>query len=66
LHADAHRYTVICEEPNWVVRGMEEPRLEMPVRPHGIRRKRNDSGIGKTLIAYVRRADEGTNVPEAT
>jgi hypothetical protein len=66
LHADAQRYTVICEEPNWVVRCMEEPRLEMLARHHGIRRKRNDSGIGKTLIAYVRRADEGTSVPEAT
>jgi hypothetical protein len=38
LHADAQRYTVICEEPNWVVRCMEEPRLEMLARQHGIQR----------------------------
>ena len=39
---------------------MEEPRLEMLARQHGIRQKRNDGGIGKTLAAYIRRADEGT------
>jgi ParB family chromosome partitioning protein len=39
---------------------------KMLARQHGIRRKRNDSGIGKTLIAYVRRVDEGTSVREAT
>jgi hypothetical protein len=66
LHADAQRCTVICEEPNWVVRCMEEPRLEMLARQHGIRPKRDDGAIGKTLIAYVRRADEGNSVPEAT
>jgi ParB family chromosome partitioning protein len=45
---------------------MEGPRLEMLARQHGIRQKRDDSAIGKTLIAYVRRADEGNSVPEAT
>jgi hypothetical protein len=45
---------------------MEEPRLEMLARQHGIRQKRNDSAIGKTLINYVRRADEGNSVREAT
>jgi ParB family transcriptional regulator, chromosome partitioning protein len=39
---------------------MEEPRLEMLARQHGIRQKRDDGGIGKTLAAYIRRADEGT------
>ena len=39
---------------------MDEPRLEMLARQHGIRQKRDDGGIGKTLISYVRRADEGT------
>jgi len=28
-------------------------------RQHGIRQKRDDGGIGKTLAAFVRRADEG-------
>jgi ParB family chromosome partitioning protein len=45
---------------------MEEPRPEMLARQHGIRQKRNDSAIGKTLIAHVRRADEGDSVPKAT
>jgi ParB family chromosome partitioning protein len=45
---------------------MEEPRLEMLARQHGIRQKRDVSAIGKTLIPYLRRADEGTSVPEAT
>jgi len=39
---------------------MEEPRLEMLARQHGIRQMRDDGGIGKTLAAYIRRADEGT------
>jgi ParB family chromosome partitioning protein len=38
----------------------DEPRLEMLARQHGIRQKRDDGGIGKTLAAYIRRADEGT------
>ena len=39
---------------------MEEHRLEMLARQHGIRQTRDDGGIGKTLAAYIRRADEGT------
>jgi ParB family chromosome partitioning protein len=39
---------------------MEEPRLEMLARQHGIRQKRDDGGISKTLAAFIRRADEGT------
>ena len=39
---------------------MEEHRLEMLARQHGIRQKRDDGGIGRTLAAYIRRADEGT------
>ena len=39
---------------------MEEPRLEMLARQHGIRQKRDDGGIGRTLAAYIRRADEST------
>ena len=39
---------------------MNENRVEMLARQHGIRQKRNDGGISKTLAAFVRRADEGT------
>jgi|SRR5271165_5549717 len=39
---------------------LEEPRLEMLARQHGIRQKRDDGGIAKTLAAYLRRADEST------
>jgi ParB family chromosome partitioning protein len=39
---------------------MDENRVEMLARQHGIRQKRDDGGISKTLIAFVRRADEGT------
>jgi len=39
---------------------LDENRLEMLARQHGIRQKRDDGGIGKTLAAYIRRADEGT------
>jgi ParB family chromosome partitioning protein len=39
---------------------MDESRIEMLARQHGIRQKRDDGGIGKTLTAFVRRADEGT------
>jgi ParB family chromosome partitioning protein len=45
---------------------MEEPRLEMLARQHGIRQKRGDSTIDKTLIGYVRRADERNSIPKAT
>ena len=39
---------------------MDESRVKMLARQHGIRQKRDDGGIGKTLTAFVRRADEGT------
>jgi len=39
---------------------MEEQRLETLARQHGIRQKRDDGEMGKTLAAYIRRADEGT------
>ena len=39
---------------------MDESRIEMLARQHGIRQKRDDGGIGRTLIAFLRRADEGT------
>jgi ParB family chromosome partitioning protein len=39
---------------------IDENRVEMLARRHGIRQKRDDGGIGKTLAAFVRRADEGT------
>ncbi len=39
---------------------MDENRVEMLARQHGIRQKRDDGGIGKTLTTFVRRADEGT------
>jgi len=39
---------------------MDENHVEMLARQHGIRQMRNDGGISKTLVAFVRRADEGT------
>jgi ParB family chromosome partitioning protein len=39
---------------------LDENRLEMLARQHGIRQNRDDGGIGKTFAAYLRRADEGT------
>ena len=39
---------------------MDENRLEMLARQHGIRQKRDDGGVSKTMAAFVRRADEGT------
>jgi ParB family chromosome partitioning protein len=39
---------------------MDENRVEMLAKQHGIRQKRDDGGIRKTLVAFVRRADEGT------
>ena len=39
---------------------MDENRVVMLARQHGIRQKRDDGGIGKTLTAFIRRADEGT------
>ena len=39
---------------------LDESRVEMLARQHGIRQKRDDGGVGKTLAAFIRRADEGT------
>jgi ParB family transcriptional regulator, chromosome partitioning protein len=39
---------------------MDENRIEMLARQHGIRQKRDDGGLNKTLASFVRRADEGT------
>lgn len=39
---------------------MDENRVEMLARQHGIRQKREDGGISKTLAGFLRRADEGT------
>jgi ParB family chromosome partitioning protein len=39
---------------------MDENRLEMLARQYGIRQKRDDGGVSKTLATFVRRADEGT------
>jgi ParB family chromosome partitioning protein len=39
---------------------LDENRVEMLARQHGIRQKRNDGGLGRSLAAFLRRADEGT------
>jgi ParB family chromosome partitioning protein len=39
---------------------LDESRIETLARQHGIRQKRDDGGIAKTLTAYLRLADEGT------
>src|SRR6185312_507006 len=39
---------------------MDENRVEMLARQHGIRQKRDDGGMAKTFAAFLRRADEGT------
>ena len=39
---------------------MDENRLAMLARQHGIRQKRDEGGIAKTFAALLRRADEGT------
>jgi ParB family chromosome partitioning protein len=38
---------------------MDENRVEMLARQQGIRQKRDDGGVSKTLAAFLRRADEG-------
>jgi ParB family chromosome partitioning protein len=43
-----------------LVGGLDEPRIERLARQHGIRQKRDEGGIAKTLLAVIRRADEGT------
>ena len=39
---------------------LDESRIEMLARQHGIRQKRDDGGLAKTFAAFLRRADEGT------
>jgi ParB family chromosome partitioning protein len=39
---------------------MDENRVEILARQHGIRQKRDDGGVSKTLASFLRRADEGT------
>jgi ParB family chromosome partitioning protein len=39
---------------------LDENRVEMLARQHGIRQKRDDGGLAKTFAAFLRRADEGT------
>jgi ParB family chromosome partitioning protein len=39
---------------------LDESRIETLARQHGIRQKRDEGGITKTLTAFMRRADEGT------
>ncbi|MGH9587167.1 MAG: ParB/RepB/Spo0J family partition protein, partial [Acidobacteriaceae bacterium] len=39
---------------------IDENRLAMLARQHGIRQKRDDGGVAKTFAALLRRADEGT------
>jgi ParB family chromosome partitioning protein len=39
---------------------LDESRIETLARQHGIRQKRDEGGIAKTLIGFMRRADEGT------
>jgi ParB family chromosome partitioning protein len=42
-----------------LVTAMDENRIETLARQHGIRQKRDDGGLSKTLTAFFRRADEG-------
>ncbi len=39
---------------------LDASRIETLARQHGIRQKRDEGGIAKTLLAFMRRADEGT------
>jgi ParB family chromosome partitioning protein len=39
---------------------LDGPRIETLARQHGIRQKRDEGGIVKSLLAFMRRADEGT------
>jgi ParB family transcriptional regulator, chromosome partitioning protein len=38
---------------------MDEQRLTMLTRQHGVRQKRDDGGVTKTVAAFIRSADEG-------
>jgi len=42
-----------------LVNMMDESRMETLARQHGVRQKRDDGGIAKTLAVLIRRADEG-------
>lgn len=37
---------------------LDENRLTMLARQHGIRQKRDDGGVAKAFVAFLRRADE--------
>ena len=39
---------------------MDESRVGTLARQHGIRQKRDDGGVTKTLVAFLRHADEST------
>jgi ParB family chromosome partitioning protein len=39
---------------------LDEARIETLARQHGIRQKRDEGGLTKTLLAFIRRTDEGT------
>jgi len=39
---------------------MDENRLTMLARQHGIRQKRDEGGVAKTFAAFLRRSEEGT------
>ena len=39
---------------------LDENRVEMLARQHGIRQKRDDGGIRKTFAVFIRRTEEGT------
>ena len=39
---------------------LDESHIETLARQHGIRQKRDEGGLTKTLLAFIRRADEGT------
>jgi ParB family chromosome partitioning protein len=43
-----------------LVGALDESRVEMLARQHGIRQKRDDGGIAKSFAAFLRHADEGT------
>ena len=43
-----------------LVSAMDENRVEMLARQHGVRQKRDDGGLSKAVAAYIRRSDEGT------
>ncbi|NUQ27777.1 MAG: hypothetical protein HOQ35_04580 [Acidobacteriaceae bacterium] len=43
-----------------LVSTLDDSRVEMLARQHGIRQKRDDGGVRKTLAAFLRRAEEGT------